>query len=101
MKNRNQLRTFIVAITAFAVGGVAANEYLHRPKTVELSVTGMSCAGCAATIEKKLANLPGVSDVEISHEAATAKLTIDGWSNTTQGDVVAAIEEAGDYEVAN
>ncbi len=42
---------------------------------VVVPVRGMTCAGCAATIEKGLAKLPGVSEARVSFATRTAVVT--------------------------
>jgi P-type Cu+ transporter len=47
-------------------------------RTVELSISGMTCASCAARIEKKLNRLPGVeASVNFATEKALVSLPID------------------------
>ena len=62
-------------------------------KRLELPIAGMSCAACAARIEKVLNKLPGV---EASVNFASEKASIDlGAEGTEAARVVAAIEKAG------
>ena len=50
-----------------------ASQGLGRPTTIELDITGMTCASCAARIEKKLNRLDGVTaTVNYATERATA-----------------------------
>jgi Cu+-exporting ATPase len=42
--------------------------------TFELAITGMTCANCAATVEKGLSKVPGVLDVSVN--LATEKATV-------------------------
>jgi Cu+-exporting ATPase len=60
---------------------------------VDLDVTGMTCAACAARIERRLNKLDGVSaTVNYATERARVEL---GRSGLTAGDVIAAIEATG------
>ena len=43
-------------------------------KTAIISLTGMSCVNCAATIERSLGKLPGVSAAPVNF--ATEKVTV-------------------------
>ncbi|WP_303785115.1 heavy metal translocating P-type ATPase [Azovibrio restrictus] len=62
-------------------------------KRLELSIAGMSCAACAARIEKVLNKLPGVVvSVNFASEKARIELGAEG---TNAAQVVAAIEKAG------
>jgi Cu+-exporting ATPase len=59
---------------------------------VELTVGGMTCASCAARVEKKLNKLPGVvATVNYSTEKATIQLP----ENLTLTDAIATIEATG------
>ncbi len=59
---------------------------------VELAVGGMTCASCAARVEKKLNRLPGVvATVNYSTEKATIQLPI----NLSVADAIATIEATG------
>ena len=55
------------------------NETRHAKNKVILPITGMTCASCAATIEKGLAKLPGVSRVNVN--LASEKASIEYNSN--------------------
>ena len=63
--------------------------------TLELAITGMTCANCAATIERTLNNkVPGV--VETTVNLATEKATVRFIPGAVaRADLVAAIERAG------
>lgn len=43
---------------------------------LRFSVSGMTCAGCALTIQKALSEVPGVKGVEVDLESATAKVEV-------------------------
>lgn len=43
-------------------------------KTLELPITGITCAGCAARIERGIVKLPGIKSINVN--AATEKLTV-------------------------
>ena len=63
---------------------------------LELPISGMTCASCAARVEKKLNRLDGVeATVNYATERATVAFAPD--APTTPEDVVAAVEQAG-YE---
>ncbi|WP_104102959.1 cation-translocating P-type ATPase [Cryobacterium sp. M96] len=59
---------------------------------VDLLVGGMTCASCAARIEKKLNRMPGV---EASVNYATEKASVLIPDGTTVEDAIAVIEETG------
>lgn len=45
--------------------------------SVVFAVKGMSCSGCARSIERKLLATPGVQSAAVDLEAATANVTFD------------------------
>ncbi len=46
-------------------------------KSVTLNVTGMHCASCANTIQRKLTKLPGVAKTVVNYGTETAKVEFD------------------------
>src|SRR5262245_39241432 len=62
---------------------------------VILPIEGMHCAGCAATIEKRLTATPGVREAAVN--LATRKATVE--HDGPQSALVDAVREAG-YDVA-
>jgi Cu+-exporting ATPase len=61
-------------------------------QTIELDVQGMTCASCAARIEKKLNRLEGVN---ASVNYATEKATVQAGSGTTAQTLIEIIEQTG------
>ncbi|MBL6279875.1 copper-translocating P-type ATPase [Micromonospora fiedleri] len=59
---------------------------------IELSISGMTCASCAARIEKKLNRLDGV---QASVNYATEKATISYDAPVTPDDLIATVEQTG------
>ena len=62
------------------------------PSTVDLQVGGMTCASCAARIEKKLNRMPGVS---ASVNYATGNAHVELPAGTDVDDAIAAVEATG------
>jgi Cu+-exporting ATPase len=62
--------------------------------TVELPITGMTCASCARTVERALSQVPGVLDahVNLATEKATVRFVIGA---ARRSDLVKAVERAG------
>nr|WP_067620417.1 heavy metal translocating P-type ATPase [Alicyclobacillus acidiphilus] len=60
---------------------------------ITLPVEGMTCAACAARIEKNVSKLPGVKEVNVNLASERARVVLDG--NTTWKDVVEKIEKTG------
>ncbi|MFD5566167.1 heavy metal translocating P-type ATPase, partial [Kitasatospora griseola] len=59
---------------------------------VELAIGGMTCASCAARIEKKLNRIDGV---EASVNFATEKARVDFGPGVTVADLIAGVEKTG------
>lgn len=65
------LITFLVLVSAYSTPVWAT------PRTVTLSVPGMSCGTCPITVKKALAKVEGVSRAEASLEKKEAVVTFD------------------------
>jgi copper chaperone len=63
-------------------------------KRVELSIDGMSCDHCVASVKRALTAVPGVSDIDVRLGAAT--LTVDP-DQAPIGALIDAVQDAG-YE---
>jgi Cu+-exporting ATPase len=61
---------------------------------VNLQITGMTCAACAARIEKGLRKLPGVTDAAVNLAMETARVEYDG-ANVSVQDVLRKVEQLG------
>src|SRR5690606_4982949 len=61
-------------------------------RTVELAISGMTCASCANRIERKLNKLDGV---EATVNYATEKATVSHPENIAPEDLIATVEQAG------
>jgi Cu+-exporting ATPase len=69
----------------------------ERPtsESVELLLTGMTCASCANRIERKLNKLDGVS-ASVNYATEKAKVSFDpGTAGVTPDDLIAAVAAAG------
>ena len=63
-------------------------EHPAAPSAINLAVGGMTCAGCASTIQRGLAQLPGVDDAVVN--LATRRATV----NPTHDADIAELEDA-------
>ncbi|GAB2515845.1 Copper chaperone CopZ [Corynebacterium atrinae] len=61
--------------------------------TTEYQVTGMSCGHCESAIRGEVANIPGVTGIEVS--AATGRLAVTSEELIDDAAVIAAVDEAG------
>jgi Cu+-exporting ATPase len=62
------------------------------PGQVELLIGGMTCASCAARVEKKLNRMAGVT-ATVNYATEKARVTVDGGISTD--DVIATVEKTG------
>ena len=63
--------------------------------TLQLSVKGMHCGGCASKIQKALLAIPTVSEAKVSHQSGGVEVRAQ--PGIDQSVVIDAIESAGDY----
>lgn len=64
------------------------------PKTITLSIPGMTCATCPITIKAALKKVPGVTDVTVSYEKLEAVVTFDDARTNTDA-LIKATTDAG------
>jgi len=64
-------------------------------------VTGMTCAHCEHAVTEELQNIDGVRGVTIDlHPGGESAVTVASDAPLTAEAVAAALDEAGDYELA-
>jgi copper chaperone len=69
--------------------------------TATYHVTGMTCAHCAHAVTEELQNIDGVRGVTIDlHPGGESAVTVASDAPLTAEAVAAALDEAGDYELA-
>ncbi|WP_119716894.1 heavy metal translocating P-type ATPase [Cognatilysobacter tabacisoli] len=79
--------------SAALVAAVAGAGYGVALRTVDLALSGMSCASCVARIERALAAVPGV--VEASVNLATERARVQVGDDVDDAALVAAVAAAG------
>ncbi|GAA1937974.1 heavy-metal-associated domain-containing protein [Brevibacterium antiquum] len=62
----------------------------------EFNVSGMTCGHCEMSVREEVQEIPGVTDVQVSHQ--TGKLVVTSNSNVSDA-VIKAVQEAG-YQAA-
>lgn len=81
------------ASTASTVSTASTAATSNSAATIELNISGMTCASCAARVEKKLNKHDGVQ-AQVNY--ATEKATITGAANTLDADaLIATVEKTG------
>ena len=69
--------------------------------TATYQVTGMTCEHCVHAVSGELRELDGVSDVAVDlHPGGQSAVTVTSEAPLTAGAVAAALDEAGDYQLA-
>jgi Cu+-exporting ATPase len=71
---------------------------VQKPQKARLHITGMTCATCAATVEKILAETPGVAEAKVNLASETASVEYDAEKTGLTG-LKSVIAEAG-YDIA-
>jgi len=70
--------------------------------TTTYQVTGMTCGHCVNAVSSELKELDGVADVAVHLNAEGASaVTVTSTAPVRRAAVVAALDEAGDYHLAD
>jgi len=80
--------------TAMEAGSSAA-PVAGSARRVTLSIDGMTCASCVATIEGAVGRLPGVRKVQVALLAGKAEVELAAASASTAATIVEAITDTG------
>lgn len=91
-----------------ADGGAATTPVMtnsideENPMTTHsYAVSGMTCGHCAGAVTSELKSLDGVTDVHVELVAGgTSTVTVISSAPLDKAQVVAALDEAGDYQLA-
>ena len=64
-------------------------------------VTGLTCEHCVRAITSEVSAVPGVNDVQVDLVVGgTSILSVTADKSLTDAEVVAALDEAGEYQLA-
>jgi len=74
-------------------GGGCAVSAEEKPDHTVLRLEGLDCADCAAKLEKKVSEIPGVVEARVNFGAS--KMTVQHWNTLEAGSIVKAVKEAG------
>ncbi|MEU2034215.1 heavy-metal-associated domain-containing protein [Nocardia amamiensis] len=66
--------------------------------TTIVTVTGMTCGHCVASVNREINGIPGVTGVDI--DLSSGRVTIASDGPVERGVIAAAVDEAG-YELAD
>jgi copper chaperone len=61
---------------------------------IQLSVTGMTCGGCVASVQRVLTALPGVQSAEVTLTPGQARVVVDP-ARVDRAALVQAVVDAG------
>lgn len=61
---------------------------------IELKVTGMTCGGCVAAVERALKGVTGVEEVSVDRDKGAASVRI-GSGDTGPDELILAVRTAG------
>lgn len=81
-------------INAVKEAGYGAKALASNTTQLTLSISGMTCANCAQTIEKVVGKLPGVQKITVNLSLKKAIIDFDS-ENITEKALIKAIEQAG------
>ncbi len=101
----------VLSSSIFLIGGISWFFFGKKDKSessdveefsgeerVELNITGMHCAGCAAGIEGTIRSLPGVKSAQVNFATSKGVFVIDP-KKVTREQIVQKIKELG-YDAA-
>ncbi len=94
-KPTKRLLITLCAATILLIAAIAWVEAAHRPRELIIPVSDITCEGCESTLRKKLAEMPGVTEVAPSHQEKRVRVVVDGWSGPERETIEAAIRRAG------
>ncbi len=84
----------LLSLVALSAGGALAGEQATASLDVKLAVKGMTCSGCAKSVQAALEKVPGVTKAEVLLDKNEADVTYEK-GKTTPEDLVKAVEKAG------
>ena len=82
----------MVKLVGTATVGGRPGTVRGASRDVDLAITGMTCASCAARVEKKLNKLDGVA-ATVNFATESARVTFP--ASLTVGDLISVVEQAG------
>ncbi|MDN5551235.1 MULTISPECIES: heavy-metal-associated domain-containing protein [Brevibacterium] len=62
-------------------------------QTIEFKVSGMTCGHCEMSVREEVQEIPGVTEVDVSHESGTLVITSE--MGIAPEAVINAVKEAG------
>ena len=75
---------YLLALASPQAAQATQAEMPPHTTTLQLSITGMTCEGCAATVQQTLVNNIGVIDATVSYGDKTATIRYDSTAYATR-----------------
>lgn len=70
--------------------------------TSTYGLTGLTCGHCVSAVTEEVSALDGVSDVQVELvTGGTSTLTVTADGEVSKDDLLAAVDEAGDYQLTD
>ena len=89
-------------VVAFALFPTYSGALLGReavadgaPTEIILEISGMTCAGCSATVEHALRSVPGVAGAKVDYEQSRAVVLLDPTRPAAERDLISAVDRTG------
>ncbi|MBC8343618.1 MAG: heavy-metal-associated domain-containing protein [Bacteroidetes bacterium] len=82
---RSEMKQLVIILTLFTLFTSCQDQKKQEQQTmdpedkvtVQMFVSGMTCAGCEKTILKNVSELDGIIEAHVSHEKGTATIVFD------------------------
>lgn len=73
-------------------------DHSDSVKKINLHISGMRCASCAALIERELKKVPGIQEAQVDFATKKVLLSLEE-EKVTESDIQQAVGMAGDYQI--
>jgi copper chaperone len=96
MMRRSRLTLAVVSLIALSIAALAWSKGADPadPARTVLTIKGMTCGGCVATVKLRLKKVKGVTAYDVSLERGEAEVTYDP-ARTNPEAIAAAVSETG------
>ncbi|WP_457640567.1 heavy-metal-associated domain-containing protein [Persephonella sp.] len=98
----------VLTVSLFMIGGISwfffgkkkgdseksPEEMIRKKEKLELDISGMHCAGCAAGIEGTLRNVPGIISVSVNFATSKGYFEYDA-TKISKEDIINKIKQLG------
>ncbi|MFH0989984.1 MAG: heavy metal-associated domain-containing protein [bacterium] len=92
------MRIISIALCLILIVGIGLAQN-KKTESIRLSVTGMTCGGCASTVTNALKAVEGVQNVKVNLEEGIANVDLKPDGKVAPETLIKAVTEAG-YEAS-